>query len=116
MDDEVDELTEQIVVQLPMGLAEDDLDLRNRLGDAIEAKLAELELGEFDGGDIGSGTMNLFAYVAPEHWQQAFAAVHSIVDEFDLLEVALIARRDTSDEDADLVIVWPEGSDREFSY
>jgi hypothetical protein len=114
--EEPDDLTEQLIVQLPMGLADDDLELRNRLGDAIEEALTELKLGEFDGGDIGSGTMNLFAYATPEQWPQAFETVRSIVDDYDLLEVALIARCDTTDEDADVVIVWPENSEREFNY
>lgn len=114
-----DRFDEQLVVQLPMGLGEDDLhdlDLRNEVGEEIEAALAENDLGEYDGADIGSGTMNLFAYVDPERFGEAVEAVRSILDDRQLLDVAVIARRDATDDESEPVVVWPEDGDLAFSY
>ncbi|MBB5872628.1 hypothetical protein F4553_006062 [Allocatelliglobosispora scoriae] len=111
-----DNLTEQLIVQLPTGRSDDDLELRYQLEEAIDAALTEEDLGELDGGDIGTGTMNVFAYVRPEQWQEALAVVRGVLSELELTEHALIARRNTMDEDAEPEIVWPEGSERDFAY
>ncbi|WP_412540990.1 hypothetical protein R8Z50_35355 [Longispora sp. K20-0274] len=111
-----DVFSEQLIVQLPMGLSQDDLGIRHRLEDTIEVALTGVAVGLVDGGDIGSGTMNVFALVDPARWDEAVTAVRSLLDDANLSEVAVIARRDCTDEESEPRIVWPEGSVQEFQY
>jgi hypothetical protein len=106
----------QMVVQVPMGISTDDLSLRHRLEELLEQALSVDEVGMVDGGDIGSGTMNVFALVTTDRWADALAAAVKVLRELDVDEVAVVARRDLADEDSMPTIVWPDGSTREFTY
>ena len=93
--------------------------------DAIAEGFDENGLGEFDGNDYGSGTMNLFIYEIPAgRWEDALRFVLETLAAHDLKERAVIARtdmgsgEDDDDEGADLpdeVVVWPPDFKGEFS-
>jgi hypothetical protein len=105
----------QLIVQFPIhghGSIR-DLDFRHHLEDVLEAALLEDDLGMIDGGDIGSGSINVFAFVDPDRWEAAWAIVRSKLAEMELLQRAVVARRV---DDHDPEVVWPGGYGREFRY
>ena len=106
----------QMVIQLPMSISTDDLSVRHQLEDLLDQALRAADVGMVDGGDIGSGTMNVFALVPTERWADALAAAITVLREFDVDDVAVIAQCLVSDEDSMPTIAWPDGSVREFTY
>jgi hypothetical protein len=90
-----------------------DLDFRHHLEDVLGAALQEHDLGIVDGGDIGSGSINVFAFVDSDRWEAAWATVHSKLTEMVLLQQAVVARQV---EDNDPQVVWPEGYGRAFRF
>jgi len=106
----------QMIIQLPMGISEDDLGVRHRLEDAVNQVLSKHGIGEVDGGDIGSGTMNVFALVDGRYWDKVLTLTVGLLQKFDVKAQAVIARRDITKDDDTPVIVWPEGSKDEFHY
>ena len=114
-----DEAFTQLVVQFPIrghGTVE-DLDFRHQVEDILDQALRSARLGHIDGGDIGSGTINVFAIVEPSAWEQAWAVTRTELARRNLLERAIVAR-DARGDDGDEwpVVIWPEDYERKFSY
>lgn len=83
-----DEAFTQLVVQFSIrghGTV-DDLDLRHQVEDILDQALRSARLGHVDGGDIGSGTINVFAIVEPSAWEQAWAVIRTELARRNLLE------------------------------
>ena len=87
----------------------DDFDKRVEVEDLMEECLDGTGLGNCDGGDLGSGTMNVFCFVAdPDRAQKV------IVDKLranSLLDGAVIAQRIGED----YKVLWPHDFQGEFS-
>src|SRR5574342_815991 len=101
----------QMIIQLPMGLGPDDLGdlgVRHRLEEELERAFDEGGIGDVEGGDIGSGTMNVFAIVTAERWTEALAVTLCVLRDMRLDEFALVARCDLSVDGPPPVVVWPE--------
>jgi hypothetical protein len=90
-----------------------DLDFRHHLEDVLQAALQQDDLGMVDGGDIGSGSVNVFAFVDPDRWEPAWATVRSKLADMELLQRAVVARQV---DDSDPEVVWPEGTGQKFRY
>jgi hypothetical protein len=74
-------------------------------------------LGHVDGGDIGSGAINVFAIVEPSAWEQAWAVIRTELARRNLLERAIVARDPRGDDgDEWPAVIWPEDYERRFSY
>ena len=84
--------------------------VENLLGEFLE----DADLGYCDGGDIGSGTMNVFCEVAAEN---AVTACKAIVAKLETaaIEGVVIAFLDDEDEDAEPNVLYPEGFAGTFS-
>lgn len=83
--------------------SEDDLDKRHRVEEILGECLDSTGNGCCDGGDIGSGTINVFCYmVVPS---LAVEAVCRALQSHELLDGATIAVRDDGEESYD--VVWP---------
>jgi hypothetical protein len=97
----VAEQQRSMIVQLDT----DDLNVRH----LFEQELAEVlaGVGVVDGGDIGSGTANVFILVPPARWDEAFALVRDHFLNIGLAEDVVIA-------DDDLVVHWPTDYDGFF--
>ncbi len=87
-----------------------DLEKRYHVEDILDECLGWTGNGHCDGGDIGSGTINAFAFVvAPK------TACDTIVEELhgqDLLDGAVIAYRNQNDE---YDVLWPPDFEGTFS-
>ena len=121
-DDLDDEAFTQLVVQFPIqghGTVE-DLDFRHQVEEILDQALRGARLGHVDGGDIGSGTINVFAIVEPSAWEQAWTVTRTELARRNLLERAIVARDargdDGDDGDEWPVVIWPEDYKRRFSY
>lgn len=91
----------------------DDLRKRYRVEDIMNEALGWTGNGHCDGGDIGSGTINIFCYVVEPYL--ATETVRDALRESDLLEGAIIAVKQT--EDGDYKISWPHNLlGQDFSY
>jgi hypothetical protein len=90
-----------------------DLDFRHHVEDVLQTALQEDDLGMVDGGDIGSGSVNVFAIVDPDRWEAAWATVRSKLADMELLQRAVVARQV---EDASPEVLWPKGTGQEFRY
>lgn len=89
-----------------------DLDRRNQMIDGLNNMLGWIGAGHVDGGDIGSGTTNVFAFiVAPS---QTTPAVLDWLREIGQLAHSVVAL-DNPDESAPTTVIWPEDFDGEFS-
>ncbi|PQO45024.1 hypothetical protein [Blastopirellula marina] len=97
----------QFKTQDPWG-AGDDLDKRYAVEELLNELLGWTGNGMCDGGDIGSGTMNLFSYVVDPQ-----LACQAIVAELkkEGIEGGIIAV-ETED---DYQVLWPEDFEGEFS-
>jgi hypothetical protein len=85
-----------------------DLDKRQRVEDVMNECLGWTGLGHCDGGDIGSGTMNVFCFVV-----ESSVASQVTLKELkarNLLEGAVIQVRTEMEKR----VVWPEGFTGEF--
>jgi hypothetical protein len=114
-----DEAFTQLVVQFSIrghGTVE-DLDLRHHVEDILDQALRSARLGHIDGGDIGSGTINVFAIVETSASEQAWAVIRTELARRNLLERAIVAR-DARGDDGDEwpAVIWPEDHERRFSY
>lgn len=114
VDDVADGGSVQLIVQLQAAATGASLDLRHQIENRIHAALAG-GLGEVDGGDIGSGTINVFAWVDAERWTDAFEQVRSVLTGLEVWDRALVARWSPDDETYPAV-VWPENHPAEFRY
>jgi hypothetical protein len=90
-----------------------DLDFRHYVEDALRAALQEGDLGMVDGGDIGSGSVNVFAIVDPDRGEAAWAAVRSKLADMELLQRAVVARQVG---DGDPEVLWPEAYGQAFRF
>jgi immunity protein 39 of polymorphic toxin system len=89
---------------------EADLDKRNRVMNLMDEALGWTGLGHCDGGDIGSGTTNVFCPVV-----DADLATRVIVEELErrgLLQGLTLA----AETDAEISVRWPPDYQGEFSY
>jgi len=86
-----------------------DLELRHRVEDLLDECLGWTGNGHCDGGDIGSGTINIFAFAVDR--EKACEEIISSLRRKHLLEGATIAVRNL-DESYD--VVWPENPEGEF--
>ena|GEM_PF-464830 len=88
----------------------EDLDKRNRVERLVNECLGRTGNGYCDGGDVSSGTMNVFSFVV-----DALVAKNTIVEclrRHPLFENAIVA----IEQEDSLKVVWPENYAGEFSY
>ena len=81
----------------------EDLEKRYLVEDAMNECLGWTGNGHCDGGDIGSGSINVFCFVVDPH-----LAVRAAIEDFrqrELLEGAVMAYRRRED---DFTVIWPE--------
>jgi hypothetical protein len=90
-----------------------DLDFRHQVEDELRVALQEHDLGMVDGGDIGSGSVNVFAIVDPDRWETAWATVRSKLIDLELLQRAVVARQV---EDSEPEVLWPEHYGQKFHF
>jgi hypothetical protein len=102
-----------LVVQYPMS-GDEDLEFRQELEELAATALAATNTGSCDGGDIGSGTMNVFCTVLEPDAVTACKAIVAKLDEAGI-EGALIAFIDDEDEDAEPNVLYPEDFAGTFS-
>lgn len=89
-----------------------DLDHRNELIDKLNNMLGWIGAGHVDGGDIGSGTVNIFAnIVSPD---QTSPAVLEWLRETGELSKSVVAI-DYPDESEPTSVIWPEDFEGQFS-
>jgi hypothetical protein len=101
-----------MIVQLPITGhwgTDEEMDLRHQLEEEFQQELGGL--GSVDGGDIGSGNMNVFIYRIPE-FPPALERVKAVLTRHALLDKAVIERstfqNEGDDEPSEEVVVWPE--------
>ena len=98
-----------MIVQLRI----DDIDVRHSLegefGGALNA------IADVTGGDIGSGTANIFILVSQPHWDAVLTIVQDVLAKRGLLDEAVIAREDREQEET-ITVVWPPDHAGEFTY
>ncbi|MEU0869104.1 hypothetical protein [Nocardia brasiliensis] len=105
----------QLIVQLPRTGAVDDIDVLQELEVALETAFTYADIGVIDGNDIGYETMNVFGLVRPSRWAMVVEEAEKLLGERNLLEQAVIARRDMDAEDGPRV-VRPDDYTGEFRY
>jgi hypothetical protein len=100
---------------------DEEMKVRDDLAGALDVGFQHLNLGEFDGTDVGSGTTNLFIYHIPASgWDTAVDFVLSELRKRNLLQGARVVRSETNTSDDDDSIpqdqvVWPPDFKGEFS-
>jgi L-aminopeptidase/D-esterase-like protein len=92
-----------LIVQLPGGTVE-DLDLRHALEEQLDGALRRNHAGHVDGGNIGSGTMNI--YLFPASVDRAAQVVLAHLRQRGLLGSAVVVRRTPTGR---YRVLWPEG-------
>ncbi|WP_280440577.1 hypothetical protein [Nocardia brasiliensis] len=115
MDEFVEAQSWQLIVQLPRTGAVDDIDVLQELEVALETAFARADIGVIDGNDFGYETMNVFGLVRPSQWVMVVEEAEKLLRERNLLEKAVIARRDMDVEDGSQV-VRPDDYTSEFRY
>lgn len=112
-DDEEDDGLTVLIVQYRVegwGTAE-DLDKRHRVEDLLNGTLELSETGYCDGGDIGSGTMNVCCYVIdPASTSQL------VIEKLAANELLIDATVAYEEDDDKFAVVWPKGHTGDFSY
>lgn len=100
----------QIVVQYTLAHSSSakDLQKRHSIEQLLDASLEEADLGYCDGGDFGSGTMNVFCVVKPRH--NAAKSIIETLRKNDLLKGAVVAE----EADGDRKVIWPPDFKGEF--
>lgn len=94
----------QVIVQYRVdssGTA-NDLKKRHSIENLLGEFLENSDLGYCDGGDIGSGTMNIFCFVKPA--QNGANAIVDTLRKNDLLDGAVVAESTDGEEK----VIWPE--------
>lgn len=86
-----------------------DHDRRVKIENLLDEFLSEADLGYLDGGDIGSGTMNIFCFVKPG--KKAAQAIIETLRKHNRLDGAVIAETVKGEEK----VVWPPDFVGEFS-
>jgi len=101
-----------IIQQRMTGNNDADLDQRNDLIDGLNNTLGWIGAGHVDGGDIGSGTVNIFAFiVAP---QQTNPAIIQWLEQQGELAKSVVAI-ESPDESEPITVIWPRDFDGQFS-
>ena len=101
----VDDLTDIVIQYRVAGFGtKSDLNKRTQIQDLLDQCLGWTGNGHCDGGDIGSGTMNIFCYVIAV--DKAIVTVTAELEKYGYLNGAVIAV-ETEDE---YVAVYPRGS------
>ncbi len=103
----------QLIVQFKIGEnfgTEDDLDKQQKVENLLNEALGWTGNGYCDGGDIGSGTMNIFSFVIEPGSAQK--TVIEKLTENKIFNDFIIAIR----KDEDIKIVYPENYQGEFQY
>ncbi len=98
-----------LIVQYPLSDsfdAEDDLAFRQELETIAAERLAAANLGSCDGGDAGSGALNVFCTVTRANARAACAAIAAGLEEAGI-EGFVIAMVDDEDDDATPEVLWP---------
>jgi hypothetical protein len=90
--------------------SEDDLLKREKVEGILNETLGWTGNGVCDGGDIGSGTINIFCYVVEPNL--AIDPIIGALRQERLSEGAIIAMRGPDEED--YRVLWPENFDGEF--
>jgi hypothetical protein len=102
LDNSNDELYRVVIQYRITGHGTDeDYDRRVEIEDLLDVSLTELGLGNLDGGDIGSGTANIFCYLKPG--KNATEALIEILRKNGVLDGAVIQETVNGEEK----IVWP---------
>ncbi len=109
-----------IIIQLPVtGFWGDDseMDLRYEIEESLQEVFSTEDCGEVDGGDIGSGTMNIFTYTNASHWDRALELVMEELRRRHLLDRAVIAKSVmvNEEEGCEHTVVWPPNFQGKFS-
>lgn len=110
--------THLLIIQIPIHGdwgSDGDVEVRYSLERDLQRRLGTL--GVVDGGDIGSGNMNLFV-VSITDLPGALLAVKSVMERWDLLGIAVIQRSSfwSADDDEPVEsVVWPIGYQGTFS-
>ena len=85
-----------------------DLDLYGEIKNELEYRLQGRNAGEVDGGDFGSGTMNIF--LVTDALVRAVPIVKEYLGERGVLDRCRIAQRDyLTGDDWNYRVIWPEG-------
>jgi hypothetical protein len=90
--------------------SEDDLEKRYAVEDILNESLGWTGNGNCDGGQIGSGSMEIFSYVIDPH--VAYKRVIGDFSEYGMLDGALIAY----EEDEDYKVLYPENYSGVFKF
>jgi len=90
----------------------DDLDHRNDLIKNLNNMLGWIGAGHVDGGDIGSGTINIFAFIVATN--QTTPAVFKWLKESGELSKSVVAL-DNPDESEPTTVIWPEDFEGQFN-
>lgn len=96
----------------------DDLSKRHRLEDVLDECLQRTQNGECDGGDIGSGTINIYleGITDPDRACQDIVAALTFSGD---IEGAFVARSNRDEEEIDMdeppyCVLWPKDFVGEF--
>src|ERR1041385_498385 len=105
----------QIVVQFPIAGfgGPPDLSKRHQIEDLLGQALESAGIGFCDGGDIGSGTMNIFLFTHDR--RSAEQLIIRTLRNQKMLDDAVIAVRANPEEDQPYEVVWTENFDGEFN-
>jgi hypothetical protein len=104
-----------LVIQYPMSDsfdAEEDAEFRGELETLVRDALGAI--GTCDGGDVGSGTVNVFCTVAEADATRACKAIVAALDGAGI-EGAIIAFIDDNDEDSEPNVLHPDDFAGTFS-
>lgn len=88
----------------------DDIDMRNEIEDIMNEELGWTGLGHCDGGEIRTGTINIFCMVIDV--KLAFDVIIQALEENEYLEGAVIAK----DGEDEFVVLYPEDYSGHFNY
>jgi hypothetical protein len=89
-----------------------DLDARNAVEEILNESLGWTGNGHCDGGDIGSGTINLFCFVVDP--ALAVKAIARDLKKAKRLEGAVIAVSPSADVEPEMRVLWPKGHRERF--
>jgi hypothetical protein len=99
----------QLIIQYKIGTGTvDDFDKRVRVEELMIECLGREGLGSCDGGDLGSGSMNVFCFV--KDVEQALPVIVRALGTADLHDGAVIA----ISVDDSIEVIWPNGFKGEF--
>lgn len=94
-----------LIVQFPYDTArtpEENLAFRHDLEDVLDAALRRNGSGEVDGGEIGSGGINIWVYLTA--WKHGFPVIEAHLKHRKLLSKAIIAKKLSDDT---WEVIWP---------